>query len=188
MEVINYWDKNYHLHPHKTKYSENGILYAFYYHLLYKQFHKHLYELKIGLALSSFRDNPYNLSHDNVTAYKCLYLFMFRKPSTHRFAHWHRRVHPRDIIFWRMLESSIFRFLAIIPAIAMVISCFRSREHTSSKLLAWSRLEIVNMPLTKRICDYLIKRTHGSWSDVFAIYFKDTNHPCNVLARSLYGK
>ena len=135
-------------------------------------------------------------SHDNHTGYLCLgrNLGFDLKFNAAYPPDWYKRMHPRDLVFWGyMWNPYIFWILMWIPSIAMIISCLRKYESngdlaTSTKLLAWLRLNTIKMPLTKMICDAIIKKRWGDWSKVFSYYFKNPLHPNNILSKVVYDR
>lgn len=105
-----------------------------------------------------------------------------------------RIIHPRDLALYHLMnQTKLSLFLLPILCIACIVSCMDKREVTSGKLLAWTKLNFLenrhlSIKITKRICDYIIKKKHGSWSDVFNIYFNAPHHPIAKLAKEVYGE
>ena len=104
-----------------------------------------------------------------------------------------RLIHPRDLLLYISLNVKMLAPL-LLPILGLfcIISCMSKREKTSGKLLTWVKLSALenryrSMKITKRICDRIIKKTHGSWSDVFSIYFNRPHHPIANLAHEVYS-
>lgn len=105
-----------------------------------------------------------------------------------------RPLHPRDILFLGLLNNStICRLLSPLLSIMMVHSQARVYKrrtygngnkvkliHTDGKLLNWVRLKTGLMPLTRWLCNKIIKMRkkhfNGNWKGVFDVYFED-GHP-----------
>lgn len=146
----------------------------------------------------SSRDNAhtkYKLSHDNLTACYCylvltnislgdLYILRQKRRQLNSY-------HPREWAFYNLIEGEGFKPLNyFLISIIMIIGCARKYKHrtygngqevrliaTDSKILAWLRFKSgIDMPITKKICNWLIKKHFGNWKEVFKIYFTD-GHP-----------
>lgn len=105
-----------------------------------------------------------------------------------------RLIHPRDLILYIALNVKILAPL-LLPLLGLfcIISCMSPREKTSGKLLSWTKLmalenRYMSIKIAKRICDHIIKKKHGSWEDVFKIYFNQPHHPIAKLAQEVYGE
>ena len=141
-------------------------------------------------------------SHDNHTAWLCLAKLI--RPDWNMWAFpvdWKHRCHPRDLIFYGFIRytktqnslSTLFWLLLPFVSLTMIISCLDTRKagngilRTSGKLLAWLRMEAFpeEFKLTKKICDYIIKRRFGGWYEIFKIYFGE-DHINTKLAKELY--
>jgi len=124
-------------------------------------------------------------------------------------------VHPRDWIYYGILNKNWLAYLLMpLLSLIMIESChktykirptlfgrvkyrlthwfkkdpsIRQFRATDGKLLSWVRFQALNMPITEKICNWLIRRNpvFGSWKNVFAIYFKDENHPIRKLSNLL---
>ena len=204
MIILNeYIDRYGHLSP----WGENGILFTAEY-LRLKQIannRKTIYDREHGLmAIEHIRvsENEFRAidepnSHDNHTAIVSISAQMgFDYHKKFFWKHWWRRIHPRDLVYYLYLKGGVARtlvkpFLFILSA-AMIYSCWDTRKkpeglRTDGKLLAWLRLNTINMPLTKKICDNLVTTKFGGWHNIFRIYFKDLNHPNVKLAKQIYS-
>lgn len=94
---------------------------------------------------------------------------------------------PDTFCFLLLCKYPIFN-LALLPRLfvsaSMVISCMRKREDTSGKQLAYIRYRGLNMKWTWWLCTHLL--TNSSWAEVFQIYYPESDHPINVLARKVW--
>lgn len=97
-----------------------------------------------------------------------------------------RYMHPRDLALMGLLAGSKWMYV-LLPflCITIIISCMRPVENTSTKILSWIKFRLMEksilMRLTSKICNILIVRKHGSWENVFKIYFPSKNHPIHKL-------
>lgn len=124
------------------------------------------------------------LSHDCYTGLLVL-LAMGGELDNHKINILDRdRLHPRDVVFYAYVAGKRWaKFLIWIPSIAMIYSCYKTKERsgelaTSTKILAFVRCMAFTMPKTFKICTKLIEKNKnfGSWSKVFEIYFSE-GHP-----------
>lgn len=103
-----------------------------------------------------------------------------------------RIIHPRDLVLYYSLVYPILGpILLPLLAIACVISCLKPREHTSGKLLAWTKCMMLKdqftvMSLAMKACTWAIKKNHPDWADVFEVYFPNETHPIRKLAQKRY--
>lgn len=103
-----------------------------------------------------------------------------------------RIIHPRDLVLYYSLVYPILGpVLLPLLAIACVISCLKPREHTSGKLLAWTKCMMLKdkfkvMNLAIKACTWAIKKNHPDWADVFEVYFPNETHPIRKLAQKRY--
>lgn len=193
---IDYFDEFFMMQPQ----GENGILFSAEYARLQKianniDIPKHKIRVAIDRALFETKGHP--LSHDNMTAIVCLskqFSLEYHKSYAHRdFA---RRLHPRDISFYLICMGGIARFfgmlLSPILVISMVYACWHKKQSmgvldSDGKILAWLRIETLNLSLLRYICKKVLKFRHGlDWSDIFDIYFRDEKHPNRRLAKRIY--
>lgn len=102
-----------------------------------------------------------------------------------------RFMHPKHVAFFAICQGSWIGYL-LMPflCLAMIWSCNAPKEKTSGKLLVWTKTEVLKeyklIKLTRKICDKLIEKRNGNWKEVFAIYFKDEDHPIRHLADRIY--
>lgn len=194
--------------------GENGSLYTVEYLLLCRNYRKLVFRDKYfitktleSIVLDLFKyifrvennptsENPTEpFSHDNMTGILSLSYILDRKYHKKFFyKYWWRRIHPRDLGYYLYLYNPLFKPLLLITSIAMIISCFPSYKiidgaivpRTDGKILSWIRLNTVRMPITAKICTWLIKKQFGSWKNVFSTFFKDKEHPNNFFEKSVY--
>ncbi|HLD91654.1 MAG TPA: hypothetical protein VI911_11705 [Patescibacteria group bacterium] len=130
---------------------------------------------------------------------------------------WSRLMHPRDIIFWSYLANKFLsKFFIWEPMIECLLTCYfkydsrpqlheriwyfiTSKEYTkitgiatSGKLLAFVRLYTVKNTwfgkLTWKLCTKFINRDfEEGWFGVISFYFKNPDHPINLLAKEIYN-
>ena len=161
-------------------YGENGILFLAEY-LAIKGFPTE-WKRRVIKAIEEYKDVNGNwrvkgeadLSHDNFTAIVCLshnYGLSYHK-NIWRKDLVHCMLHPRDFVFYASMSSVALRVLFfplyVIPLMAMMHSCysdFKVRNgnkmlKTDGKLLTWLRCKSFNLPITSKICTYILgKRT-----------------------------
>ena len=103
-----------------------------------------------------------------------------------------RWLHPRDLIYYGILaDSKIARLFVPILALICLISCLSKRRETSGKILAWVRFQTLKkksltMRLASKVADFIIYLIHGSWADVFSIYFSSEGHLIQEKAKQVY--
>lgn len=103
-----------------------------------------------------------------------------------------RLIHPRDLVLYKACVSpKIGQIALFVLLIANIVACMSKREKTSGKLLAWTKMialkdEFFLMQVSWWICTFIVNRTHGSWADVFKIYFPIEDHPNAELAKEVY--
>lgn len=142
----------------------------------------------IAIMLISYREG-WEFHHEIIDEIKRQKYFFYNNVKDKKV----RLIHPRDLVLYYTVAYPILGAILLpLLAIACVVACMKSRPHTSGKLLAWVKIEMLkkdflSMRLSGKICDLLIKRTHKSWSDVFSIYFPLKDHPINILAKEVYG-
>lgn len=103
---------------------------------------------------------------------------------------------PSDVIFFMYATEGFLSFLAFpllfISSIAMILTVFLTSYetindqqvlNTSGKILTWLTINSFNLPITKKICDFIVKKKFGSYQVFLDIYFADPNHPIRVLAK-----
>ena len=199
-----WFDKNHLMAP----YGENGILFLAEY-LAANDFPEEWRE-RVIVAIGAYRNEDgrwitkgeSDLSHDNFTAIVCLsanYGLDYHK-SVWRKDLVHCMLHPRDAIFYASMSHISLRILLLplylIPLLAQFVSCWTTWKvrgenrmlKTDGKLLTWLRCKSFKMPFTSWICSRTIKRNadFGSWKKCFNIYFRDAEHPLNIMIDSKY--
>lgn len=98
-----------------------------------------------------------------------------------------RLIHPKDLIFYGYLSGSfICKLLFPIFLITCILPHFKPVEDTSTKILSFVRLKLVKnnnifSRLTCKIVNFLVKRKHQNWNNIFQIYFPNTEHPIHKL-------
>ncbi|NIO44437.1 MAG: hypothetical protein GTN36_02685 [Candidatus Aenigmarchaeota archaeon] len=144
-----------------------------------------------------------NWSHDNHTALLCLFKKTYKRLPSYvevfpvDFLY---RTHPRDLIFYmyisnnKLLKFVSFWFLWVL-SLTMIITCLQDYKYrnglkilkTDGKILTWLRLQTVNMPITKWICNKIIEHKWTNWYYVFRYYFQqDDNHPIVKTAKKAF--
>lgn len=207
------WDERGFMKPG----AENGILFSLEHYMLCKKAHElnrnqetlnkrviaggHLITAMEYVTRNgdiSYFDGEGTWSHDNHTALTSASFIL--DMDYHKRLDWHgwyRRIHPRDLGYYLSLRYPAFKRVLLIPTqIAMIVSCYQEYKtrngntmlKTDGKLLAWVRFNTIKMPITRKICNWLIKRNpkFGSWKNVFTIYF-GLDHPSSQLDEKIYN-
>lgn len=118
-----------------------------------------------------------------------------------------RPLHPRDIIYYGILCGCKLWWILYLPFLLISIISVWGTYYTrpqidiviknwlkngkweqntliesSAKLLSWTRC-IILFPKTFKILSFFVFKTSifKSWKEVFSYYFKDQNHPLNLL-------
>ena len=205
--IKKYSDKFFltHLHPHPSvNGSENSPMFSGLTWLLFDKIYGlklaenerikmvvHNYETERGYqTYPDDQGRPGNFSHDNMTGATVLHKLIDEKPQLWPYDN--QWFHPRDIAFYLYARFPyIFWFLLPIASLAMIVSCAQNYKYrggrqilkTDGKLLAFMRCQAFNMRITFAICTWLIYRNpkFKSWTKVAKIYFKDKNHPINLM-------
>ena len=99
--------------------------------------------------------------------------------------------HPRDLIFYHILNGSklayIFLPLLYIITFFTFIKDKKHRAHgtfkkTDGEILYYIKRESTNIfKYIDVFCNLLIKIRFGSWDKVFSTYFKQLDHPINII-------
>lgn len=155
-------------------------------------------------------DSFCHFSHDNMTG---LYSMLNCQLNNFPTLRWNHRLwlHPRDVIFYSIMHKRIWSYFFLpLLWIMAYISCRKEREHTSGKCLWWLRLQTLKLHGNKVVSWFgekmyrdmteLLLREHyydlfrvldgkkeHVWINVFSIYFKEKDHPVNVLMREYYA-
>lgn len=177
-------------------YGENGILFLAEY-LAIRNFPWE-WKRRVIKAIEEYKDVDGNwrvkgeadLSHDNFTAIVCLsfnYGLSYHK-NIYRRDLVHCMLHPRDFIFYNIVSGvSLAWVFYPFALLAMMHSCysdFKVRNgnkmlKTDGKLLTWLRCKSFNLPITSRVCSYVLSRRtlFKTWRRCFDIYFRNPAHP-----------
>ena len=101
-----------------------------------------------------------------------------------------RLLHPRDILFAGCCNGNIIcNVLIFILIVIMFISCWSKRKviaygaptlKTDGKLLTFIRVRAIGYKWLINFFDWVIEKRFGSWSVVFKVYFRYSQHP-NVV-------
>jgi hypothetical protein len=103
-----------------------------------------------------------------------------------------RYIHPRDLVLYYALNyPKLANILLLLLVAACVVSCLKAKDHTSGKLLAWTKCMMLKdqflvMKLGYYLCTLAIKKNHKDWAEVFEIYFPHETHPNRKLAQRVY--
>ena len=108
--------------------------------------------------------------------------------------------HPRDLIFYSMLQGNLFGYiLAPLLLFMSIFSLIEPANITSGKCLWFYRFGILTLsenPYKRFIGSFgllmaekLLKKEHGDkpFISVFGYYFKDKNHPINIEIEKYYN-
>lgn len=204
------------LHVRRGEFSENGPLFTAEYRLLKHILGKNNYKVgliaKDVTKDGWFDPSPGSLdnngptvhfSHDNMTGLYTLYALAGLSNEDLPILRWNHRwwLHPRDIAFYSIMKENIWSKLLLVPfllllLVSSLVSCSRHRGITSGKMLWWTRWNTLMLHKSRivracakigfKLATALITMKNDSWVGVSAIYFKEVDHPVNVLMRELY--
>jgi hypothetical protein len=158
------------------------------------------------------RENPKRtISHDNISAISsCSVMFNTNHAKDiavyglkHFFVYnnnlngFRLPMNPANYSIW-LANGKICSLLEIIFLpfflINFIITMSKAKETTSSKLLYLVELfphreGKIHWKLSYKLYTVLLKRQYGEnyLQELFSTYFKDTEHPNNILARKIYG-
>ena len=93
---------------------------------------------------------------------------------------------PDTFSFLLLCKYPVFNLLLIpriIVSLSMIISCMRKPGDTSGKQLSFIRAMGLDMQWTMNICSWVL--TNKKWHKVFAIWYPEPEHPCNIYARKV---
>lgn len=197
-----YWDKYGLLHPTENG-SENGILFAAYYHTLSK---KHwggyqVYTIRDAVynTVVSYEDHRYqanppengdHFSHDNMTGlYALSAISIFPRGGVKKLPlmKWNDRVwwHPNGWMVYGSFKSNVFKYLSLpFLYLMMRFSMRKTDTYTSGKLLWWLIFHSLNLEWALPKAD---------WKQIFTYYFtnggnyNNPDHPMLDLANKVYG-
>lgn len=148
-----------------------------------------------------FSSGEKHFSHDNLTGVFCLSKTL---GTDHHKKIWFRNywayLHPRDFLWYLWANQRWYSYLVLpffpIITLAMMHSCwsdFKVRNgnkilKTDGKILSFLRLKAFNMPITARLCDWVLRnnKEFGSWKKCFEIYFRDPEHPLRNFPDEMY--
>lgn len=77
--------------------------------------------------------------------------------------------------------AKVFLFPQLLVSLSCIVSCLRPKMQTSGKQLAFIKCYGLEMDTTYSICNSLV-----DYREVFAIYYPETDHPINRLARMIW--
>lgn len=182
------------------KQSENGILFSVEYFYLLQEtgnkgdsfFHiwhlRHLLETNMGANNGTYRTLPNDpnprFSLDNMVAVSG---FARKTKSKHLleglplFRHYSLR--PDNFIYLLYCKYPLIGFWFLwITSIAMIVSCARTDNGTSGKLLSYVKYKGANMKLTWKVCQQFMSL---SMVEYFQTYFPEVDHPINEEVRKI---
>lgn len=199
--------------PHQQKHTENSILFLAEYCLLYKLAYdsnpfiqNHIkdaidYHRKNETTYMAYPNDDYEIaskqenvwSHDNFTAIVVLskiFNLQYHNESTFKFKGWTHRIQPWNLLFWAKMKNGnwfVPIFWLLSPIIIFKHLSTMKNIHTSGKILAFIQCKMLKMQWLEKLCVWYMKKFgyYSSWEQVFAVYFKYTNHPINQLVRNL---
>ena len=206
--IKKYSDKFFltHLHPNPTvNGSENSPMFSALVWLLFEKIYGLKFKEKTVIKMIVDRyetEKGYqtytgeqgragNFSHDNMTGATTLHKLVDEKPQLWPY-NFKQHSHPRDIAFYLYAKLPfIFWFLIPIASLAMGVSCYQNYKYrggrqilkTDGKLLTFLRCEGHGLKFTFLLCSWFIYRNpkFGSWENISKIYFKDKEHPINLM-------
>lgn len=212
--IEDFMDKQGFIHHSIEKDSENGILFSTYYYILISllnPFNKIKYGNLITNLIEKLETEPDSgqffmtcnpndsedlASHDNLTAIICASKF-FNKDFINKIRFSKNYIHPRDIIFFLYIKNNILgKLLLPILSLIMIIQTIPKYKiinnskylRTDGLLLSFIRCKTFKLNITYKLMCYLLKKFHkvkNPYSYIFSIYFKDVNHPINIIAKKL---
>ncbi len=131
-------------------------------------------------------------SHDNADGYYCL-MHMLEHEIPFQFGRF--MLNPPNAIFYAWASGGVLGLLAtpllFISSIAMILSCLIPGSKTINGaqvlgtdgiLLARLKFNTFNLPITKLICDFIIKKKYGGYQIIFDTFF-GKEHPISVISR-----
>lgn len=148
-----------------------------------------------------FSSGEKHFSHDNLTGVFCLSKTL---GTDHHKKIWFKNywayLHPRDFIWYLWANQKWYSYLVLpflwIATLAMMHSCWSDYKvrngnkilKTDGKILTFLRLKTFRMPITARLCDWVLRNNNefGSWKACFTMYFKDPEHPNRNFPDEVY--
>jgi len=161
-----------------------------------------LYKQAPHIGLDQGKDSY--MSHDQLTAIICYLHLTGRKDkikeilaafkygiSYNNVDNKFRPYHPRDLIFYGIINGSFiaYLFLPLLYLITLFTFARETKERngiefkkTDSEILYYISRECTSVfkPINF-ICEKRVKQRFGSWDNLFDTYFKDDNHPINAI-------
>lgn len=195
-EYKKYFDNDFLMEPH----GSNDLIFTCQYDILTKDISPSdsLTNDQLRRSLYTFINKELTEdSHDNHDAAICV--------SKRSVLTYHKQykfgkfmLHPRDFIFYGWVTGGFFGLLFLpflwISTICMIESVLNTTYktingvqvlETDGKLLTWMKINTFNLPVTKFICDFIVKRKYNGYKLFFDTYFKDPHHPNRILAGEL---
>lgn len=193
-EFLSYFDQLMRLDPQ----GDNGILYTAEYSTLAKA-DDQITQRQVRALLQAVNptDSKTIWSRDNHFGYIALSKrFGFNFHEKLYLSNIKYLIQPNDVIFWLWASEGLIGLLAtpflFISSLAMIFTVLITSYKTIDgvKVLATdgqklTRLTInsFNLPITKNICNYIVNKKYGGWQIFYSTYFKNPEHPINVLIK-----
>ncbi len=185
-----FFDEDYRLFPQ----GPNGTLYtAEYMSIASPEDQLDHYQVLRALVKGSYQSLGTDYSHDNADGYICLNYLGFKQRTPFRLGRF--MLNPPNGIFYAWASGGLLGLLALpflpISSIAMIISClFTSYKEingvqvleTDGILLARLRFNTFNLSITKRICDFIIKKKYGGYQKIFDTFYGQF-HPISIISK-----
>ena len=163
---------------------------------------KGLYKQAPHIGLDQGHDSY--MSHDQLTAIICYLSIKGRKDkikeilkafkygiSYNNVDSKFRPMHPRDLIFYNIMNGSILAWLLLPLLLLITFITFKQNikkrngvelQKTDGEILYYIKRECTNAfrPVNS-YCESRVKSRFGSWDKLFNVYFRDDNHPINLI-------
>ena len=144
------------------------------------------------------------MSHDQLTAIVCYLKIRGRKDkikeilkacklgvSYNNVDNKYRFLHPRDIIFYNIMGGSLVAWL-FLPLLWLITIVTFSQEiktrngvdlkKTDGEILYYIKRECTRaFKPVNFYCEARVRQRFGSWDNLFHTYFKESNHPINLI-------
>lgn len=188
-----YFDDNFMLAPH----GEDDILFSAEFAALDIAFTKEMARTCIESVKHGNKfypnENNQTWSHDMHTGMVCLSKITGLDYHNHWlwFNAW-RRIQPWNIAFYLLIMDDIMHQVGLllmpILSLYMVYNVLVHKYTTngvlesSEPMIIWLMLQTIEMSLTKRVCNYIVKKRLGGWSAYANTYFVPV-HPIATLMR-----
>lgn len=188
-----FFDENFTMSP----WGEDNLLYSSEFAVLSNEFTKEM----TFKAIESYNhegtfyinENNKTFSHDMLIGLVCL----SKNKGFNYHNHWQwffglHRIQPWNVAFYLFIMDDFRHYLGLLllPILSLYMT-FNLLVHkydennvlqTSEQMLIWLMLNTVKMPLTRRLCDYIVKKRVGSYYEYAKIYFGET-HPIPILMK-----